>query len=79
LVSGFLVDLVSGVYFLASLSSAEAFLLLAYSENFLAYYFLNSPKNLLYSSNDFLELAHLFFLSVLAIVFLLILSGVISL
>jgi len=37
---------------------------------------LNSATNLLYSSKDFLELAHLDFFSVLAMTFLLILSGV---
>jgi len=43
------------------LESAEAFLLEASAEAFLAYYFLNSDKNLEYSSTDFLEVSHLYF------------------
>jgi len=39
----------------ASLDSLEAFLLAASKEAFLAYFFLNSAKNLLYSSNLALE------------------------
>jgi len=74
--STFLVEATTSPDFFFSFYSAEAFLLLAKSEYFLAYYFLNSATNLLYSSKDFLELAHLDFFSVLAMTFLLILSGV---
>jgi hypothetical protein len=59
--SAFLVEVTTSPDFFFSFYSAEAFLLFAKSEYFLAYYFLNSATNLLYSSNDFLEVAHLFF------------------
>jgi len=70
-------SLISADFF--PLESADAFLLLAASEYFLAYFFLNSTKNLLYSSNDFLALVHLPFLVALWMAFLLILSGVTNL
>lgn len=65
--------------FLASFYSAEAFLLAASAEAFLAFSFLYSAKNLLYSSTAFLEDSHLSVLVFFLITFLLSLSAVMSL
>lgn len=63
----------------ASLDSLEAFLLAASKEAFLAYFFLNSVKNRLYSYNLALEDSQVDFLAFLAITLDLILSAVTNL
>ena len=63
----------------ASLDSPEDFLLAASIECFLAYFFLNSNKNLLYSSNLALEDSQLALLVFLAMDLALILSAVTNL
>jgi len=77
LTGAFLVSLTGALT--ASLESLEAFLLAASKEAFLAYFFLNSNKNLLYSSNLVLEAYQVAFLLFLEIALDLILSAVTNL
>lgn len=68
-----------GSTFLVSLASAEAFLLAASAEAFLAFSFLCTANKALYSSKAFLEFSHLSLLIFLVTAFYLSLSAVMSL
>jgi hypothetical protein len=65
--TGFLTGLTSflATYLTLSLASAEAFLLAASAEAFLAFSFLCTANKALYSSKAFLEFSHFSFLAFL--------------